>query len=82
MATEKEKLNELIDYLNEKQLSEVIDFVEFLKNKTEKEFWENIPEDDEPLTDVEKQIIEEARKDFKAGKTLKFDEVFGKDEDE
>jgi len=80
MATPKEKLIEKINYLDEKRLSEVVDFVEFLETKMEKEFWENLPEDDEPLTKKDLQAIKEGEEEFLRGETLSFEEVFGKDE--
>lgn len=78
MATPKEKLNELINYLDEKQLSEVVDFAEFLKNKAEKEFWDNLPEDDEPLTEEELKVIKEGVEDLKTGKTISHEEFLSK----
>ncbi|MFH0702030.1 MAG: hypothetical protein V2B14_00625 [bacterium] len=77
MATPKEELNKIINQLNEKQISEVINFAEFIKNKFEKDFWENIPLDDEPLTDEDLQAIKEGEEELKTGKTLTYDEVFG-----
>ena len=76
MATSKDKLNEIINLLNENQLSEVAEFAEFIKNKSEKDFWNNLPGDNEPLTEEELQIVKEAEKDLKEGKTLEYDEVF------
>jgi len=77
MATSKERLTELINQLNDNQISEVIDFTEFIKNKAQKDFWNNLPEDDEPLTEDDLKAIKEGKEDFKAGKTLKHNEVFG-----
>lgn len=80
MPTPKEKLNEIVNNLDEKQLAEVIDFAEFINNKAEREFWDNLPEDDEPLTEEDLQSVKEGEKDFREGKTYSFDEVFGKNE--
>ena len=76
MATPKDKLNEILNNLNEAELSEVANFAEFLALKKEKAFWHNLPEDDEPLTAEELEAIKEAKEDFKAGRTLTFEEVF------
>lgn len=77
MATPKDKLTELINQLNDNQISEVIDFTEFIKNKAQKDFWNNLPEDEEHLTEDDLRAIKEGKEDFKAGKTLKHNEVFG-----
>jgi len=44
------------------------------EEKRNKSFWDNIPEDDEPLTDEELEAIKDGEKDLKAGNTLSFDE--------
>ncbi len=80
MATPKEKLNEMVNNLNEKHLAEVLDFVEFLNNKEDKEFWDNLPEDDEPLTEEDLQAIRAGKEDILKGETLSFEEVFGNNE--
>jgi hypothetical protein len=69
-----ERLNELINYLDDKQLSEIVDFAEFLNSKADREFWDNLPEDDEPLTEEDLQAIKEAEEDLKAGKTISHEE--------
>jgi hypothetical protein len=76
MATSKDMLNEIVNQLEEKQIAEVINFAEFLRDKSDKEFWKNIPVDDEPLTEEELQAIKEGEEDLRTGKTLTHNEVF------
>ena len=79
MATPKDKLNEILNNLDEFEIIEAIDFIEFLQQKRARELRDvlnNAPEDDEPLTAEELEAIKEAQEDFKSGRTLTFEEVF------
>lgn len=76
MVTQKDRLNEIINSLDETQISEVIDFAEFLKLKREQDFWSNVPEDDEPLSAQDLKDLNEAKEEQKKGETLSFEEVF------
>jgi len=54
MSTPQEKLNEIIQDMNEFEIAEVIDFAEFVKHRKRKSFLDalnNAPEVDEPLTE-------------------------------
>lgn len=73
-----ERLNEIVNRLNEKHLAEIVDFAEFLNNKAEQEFWDNLPEDDEPLTNEDLQAIKEAEEDLKNGRTISHEEFLAK----
>ena len=68
MSTAKEKLQQKIQLIDEFEAVEALDFIEYLEQKRFKEISEalkNAPEVDE---------------DVKAGRTLSYEEVFGKDE--
>jgi len=83
MATAKEKLQQKIQLINEFEAVEALDIIEYLEQKRFKEMSEvlkNAPEVDEPLTEEEIKALEEVDEDVKAGRTLSYEEVFGKDE--
>lgn len=73
MATPKDKLNKLLDVLDESQIFEVVNFAEFLATKKQNSFWDNLPIDDEPLTKTDIKAIKSASRE----KTLSYKEVFG-----
>ena len=61
----KDKLNEIIENLNEVELTEVIDYVEFINSKRQKTFdeaFKNVPKKEEILTEEELAEIEESKK--------------------
>lgn len=65
MATPKEKLDEIIENLNELELAEVIDFADFINNRKQKLFdeaFENVIEVEESLTEEELKKLDEAKK--------------------
>ena len=64
MATAKERLNEIVESLNEVELAEIIDFAEFINNKRQKLFdeaFKNVSEIDESLTEEELKSLKEAK---------------------
>jgi hypothetical protein len=82
MTTPKEKLNEKISLLNNYEVAEVLDFIEFLQQKKERNLikaLEEAPECDEELSEDEVTEINEAEKEALCGETLSYDEVFGID---
>lgn len=81
MSTSKNKLQEMIESLDDFETQEVIDFVGYIKEKRKKIFDEMLkkaPIDEESLTKEEIQAIEEARKDFADGKTISHELFWGK----
>lgn len=65
MSVPKEKLYELIEEMNELEISEIIDFTEYINNKRQKlldEAFNNVPETDEPLTEDELKSMGESKK--------------------
>lgn len=63
MATPKEKLNKIIEGMNEIELAEIVDFAEFLSEKRTKMFdraFENVREVEESLTEKELAELKEA----------------------
>ncbi len=80
MKTHKEKLDEIINQLDDNQVAEIVDFAEFLKNKTEREFWKNLPVDDEDVTEDDLTSIKEGEEDLKSGRSMSYEEVFGNEE--
>lgn len=83
MSTPQDKLNEIIQDLNEFKMAEMNDFTEFMKYRKRNSFLDalnNAPEVDEPLTEEELQDVKEAEEDVKLGKILSSREVFGKNE--
>lgn len=64
MGTSKDKLNEMIQNLNEVELAEIVDFVEFINNKRQKIFdeaFKNVTEGDESLTEEDLLEVEESK---------------------
>lgn len=83
MATPKDKLNEKIKFLNNFEVIEALDFIEYLEQKRTSEIKKalvNASEIDEPLTDEELKVVKDAEEDFKNGRTLSYKEVFGEDD--
>jgi len=83
MSTAKEKLQQKIQIIDEFEAIEALDFIEYLEQKRFKEISEalkNAPEVDEHLTEEELKALKEAGEDVKAGRTLSYEEVFGKNE--
>ena len=83
MSTAKEKLQQKIQLIDEFEAVEALNFIEYLEQKRFKEISEalkNAPEIDETLTEEELQALKEADEDVKTGRTLSYEEVFGKDE--
>lgn len=63
MAKPKDKLNELIESMNEIELSEILDFAEFISEKRKKMFdraFDNVQEVGEDLTEEELKELKEA----------------------
>ncbi|MFC5528878.1 hypothetical protein [Cohnella yongneupensis] len=71
MAISKRELNELIDKLSDNDIPLVADLVKRLIHPADY----HIPFDDEPLTEDDIQAINEARRDFLEGKTIKFEDI-------
>ncbi|XID94924.1 hypothetical protein ACF3MZ_10575 [Paenibacillaceae bacterium WGS1546] len=71
MAISKKELNELIDKLSDNDISLVADLVKRLIHPADY----HIPYDDEPLTDDDIQAINDARKEFLEGNTIKFEDI-------
>jgi len=82
MTTPKEKLNERIGMLNNHEAAEILDFIEFIQQKRERDLvraLEEATECDEELTENEIAEINEAEKESLSNETLSYDEVFGID---
>ena len=65
MATPKEKLQQKIQLINDLEAAEILNIVEFVEQKRQKDFdeaFKNVSEVDEPLTDDELKSLDEARK--------------------
>lgn len=65
MATPKEKLQQKIQLINDFEAAEILDIVEYVEQKRQKDFdeaFKNVPEVDEPLTEEELKSLEESRK--------------------
>jgi hypothetical protein len=77
MATPQEKIGEILDGLNDSQIAEVIDFAEYLKSKNRKKSWDEMPIDNEPLSNEEITAIKEGEKELEQGHTLSYKDVFG-----
>lgn len=76
MATPKDKLNQIINDLNEIELTEVIDFAQFLNEKRQKVFDEafnSVKEEQEPLTEQEIKELQDAS----ASESLSYNEMWG-----
>jgi hypothetical protein len=68
----KKELTDLIQKLPDKDVPLVVDLVKRLINHPEDYY---IPYDDEPLTDDDISAIEDARKEYREGKTIKFEDI-------
>lgn len=78
MSTPKEKLQEMIQKLDDPIATEVLDFAVYIVERKKKELEESLNNaliDKEPLTDEEKKAIEEAKEDIKAGRVYSLDEI-------
>ncbi|HUC93688.1 MAG TPA: hypothetical protein VMS09_17005 [Paenibacillus sp.] len=71
MVKSKKELTELIDKLSDKDIPLVANLIKRLIHPADY----NIPYDDEPLTKDDIEAIEEARKEFGEGKTIKFEDI-------
>jgi hypothetical protein len=71
MAMNKQELTELIGKLSEKDVPLVADLVKRLIHPADY----YIPYDDEPLTEDDIRAIEEGRKEFLEGKTVKLEDI-------
>ena len=71
MAISKKELNDLIDKLSDNDIPLVADLVKRLIHPADY----HIPYDDEPLSEDDIQAINEARRDFLEGKTIKFEDI-------
>ena len=63
MTTSKEKLNQIIDNLNELELAEVVDFAQFINERRKKVFdkaFKSVQEEQETLTEQEIKELREA----------------------
>jgi hypothetical protein len=59
MGIPKDKLNRIFQQLPPNYQDNVLDYMEFLLQKVTKDQWDNIQEIDEPLSEEEKQSIED-----------------------
>ena len=80
MSISKKELYDLIDQIPESETGEVKCLLEMLlkkakKRKEFKEFLDNCPIDDEPLTDEDLEAIKEAEADIAAGRVYSFEDV-------
>ncbi len=71
MSISKKELTQLIDQLSDNDISLVADLVKRLIHPADY----HIPYDDEPLTEDDIQAINEARKEYREGKTIKFEDI-------
>ena len=75
--TTKDKLHHLVDQLPECELRAAQRFLEYLRDTGDpvlRAFME-APEDDEPETEEEREAVEEALEDFKAGRVFTHEEI-------
>lgn len=76
MAKPKDKLNEIIENLNEVELAEIIDFAEFINEKRKKMFdeaFKNVQEAEESLTEEDVKELEEAS----SSESISYKEMWG-----
>jgi len=71
MAISKKELSELIDKLPDHDVPLVADLVKRLIHPSDGQ----IPYDDEPLTEDDRQAIREAKNEYLEGKTIKFEDI-------
>lgn len=79
MATAKERLQQKIQAISEFEAIEVLDFIEYVEQKRERELEEslrNAPVEEEELTPEETEAIKEAEEDIKAGRVINAEEVW------
>ncbi len=76
MVTPKDKLNQIIDNLNEIELAEVIDFARFINERRKRIFDEAfsaVKEEEEPLTEREITELQESS----SSESLSYREMWG-----
>jgi hypothetical protein len=79
MTSAKNRLQQKIDSISEIEAAEALDFIEYLEQKRLRDLEDslkNAPEDDEELTAEEKQALQEAEDDIKAGRVVDAEEVW------
>lgn len=78
MRMEREDLHRIIDEIPEGELAGVHRYLRYVRDVGQdpvRRALDNAPLDDEPETEEEKMAVEEAKADFKAGRTMSTDEL-------
>ncbi|OGI03518.1 MAG: hypothetical protein A2Y25_11025 [Candidatus Melainabacteria bacterium GWF2_37_15] len=76
MATSKDKLNKIIENLNEIELAEVIDFAQFINERRKKVFdeaFKTVKEESETLSEQEIKDLHESS----SSKSISYTEMWG-----
>ncbi len=79
MATSRDRLNQIIENLNELELSEVVDFAEFISEKRKKLFdkaFKSVKEDEQDLTEEEIKELKEAS----SSESISYREMWGEND--
>ena len=79
MSSAREKLNKIVDNLNDLELSEVVDFAQFVSKRRKKVFDEAfklVKEEEENLTEQEIDELKEAS----SSKSLSYKDMWGSDD--
>jgi hypothetical protein len=63
MAIPKKRFDKLFHQVSERYQENLLDYMEYLAQKSIKQVWDEIPEVDEPLTEEEKKQLANARTD-------------------
>lgn len=75
MSVDREELKHLVDEVPESELEAAKRYLEFLRDVDPiRRALDAAPLDDEPLTDEEREAVEEAESDIRAGRTMSMDE--------
>lgn len=73
--TAKEKLRQAVDELSELEAEKVLEIIARRRDRDPvRAFFEDAPEDDEPLTDEERASLDEGRAEYERGETVPLDE--------
>jgi len=73
--TAKEKLHQTVDELSELEAEKVLEIIARRRDRDPVlGFFEDAPEDDEPLTDEERASLNEARAEYERGESVPLDE--------
>jgi len=73
--TAKEKLRVRVEELTEQEAEATLDFIASRGRDDFARWLDSRPEDDEPLTDEEREALAESAADIAAGRTISFEEI-------